>query len=162
MPNLGMNAIPCHSLALASLLLCQPFLGWQIFCWLTRCDPEKSCWPEKNNIIFSLIFKLNNLSQLNTNSVWSNMVLTSGAKIQMSSRYSSKVIHCWSPRHGSINLQKLDLTFDRPKGIWVNVYRAEEPALNVVFLMSSSAIANCKYSCTRSKEVKTLLLLSTP
>ena len=47
MPNLGMNVVVWHSLALASLLHCQPFLGWQIFHWLTGCDPEKSYWPEK-------------------------------------------------------------------------------------------------------------------
>ena len=55
MPNLGMNAIPWHSLAPASLLLYQPFMGWQKFCQLTRHDPEKSCWPEKSNI-FSALF----------------------------------------------------------------------------------------------------------
>ena len=68
MPNLGMNAIPSHSLALTSLLLYQPFLGWQIFNQLTRCDPEKSHWPGKSNI-FGLVFKLKDLSQLNTNSI---------------------------------------------------------------------------------------------
>ena len=43
----------------------------------------------------------------------------------------------------------------------VNSYRPEEPALNAVFLMSSSAMANCKYPCARSKELKTLQLCTT-
>ena len=50
------------------------------------------------------------------------------------------------------------MSYDMTKGIWVNSYRPQEPALNMVFLMSSSAIANCKCPYTRSKEVKTLLL----
>ena len=88
-----MSLIPWHSLALASLLFYQSFLGWQKFHQLIRHDPERSHWPEKGNI-FGLIFKLKDLNRLNTNSIWSNMVLTSGAKIQMSSRYSSKVTNC--------------------------------------------------------------------
>ena len=110
---------------------------------------------------FGFIFKLKSLSQLNTNLIWSNMVLTSRAKMQMASRYNTKVTNCWSPRHCSIKLQKLEPALDRPKGMWVNLYRPEEPVLNAVFLMSSSAIANCKYPCTRSKEVKTLQLCTT-
>ena len=43
----------------------------------------------------------------------------------------------------------------------VNLYRPEEPALNAVFLISSSVIANCKYPCARLKEVKTLQLCTT-
>ena len=93
MPNPGMNAIPWHSLATASLLLYQPFLGWQKFHQLIRHDPERLYWPKKVTF-FGLIFKLKDLSQLNTNLIWSNMALTSGAKIQMSSRYSSKVTNC--------------------------------------------------------------------
>ena len=115
----------------------------------------------KEITFFGLIFKLRAFSQLNTNSVWSNMVLTSGAKIQMSSRCSSKVTNCWSLRQCSINLQKLDPTLDRPNGMWVNSYRPEEPDLNAVFLMLSSAMANCKYPCARLKEVKTLQLCTT-
>ena len=112
----------------------------------------------KEITFFGLIFRLKAFSQLNTNSIRSNMVLTSGAKIQMSSRYSSKVTNCWSPRHCSINLQKLDPALDRPKGMQVNSYRPEEPALIAVFFMSSSDMANYKYPCARSKEVKTLQL----
>ena len=150
----------CNSLAFfgtGQSLTLSTFLGWQIFHQLTRCDPEKSHWPEKITS-FGLIFKLNDLSWFNTNWIWSNIVLASGAKIQMLSRHSSKVTNSWSPRHCSIKLQKLDLVCDRPKGIQVNFYRPEEPALNVVFLMLSSAIANCKYPFTRSKEVKKLIL----
>ena len=144
MPNLGMNAIPWHSLALAIFLLCHPFLGWQKFHWLMGPNPEKSHWPERSNTFLAWFSSLKDLSQLNINSIWSNMALTSGAKIQMSSGYSSKVTNCWSPRLCSINLLNLDLSFDSPKVIQVNSYRPEEPAVNVVFLISSSAIANCK------------------
>ena len=53
MPNLGINVVPWLSLTLTSLLLCQPFLGWQIFHLLTRHDPEKSHWPGKINTSFA-------------------------------------------------------------------------------------------------------------
>ena len=52
-------------------LFYQPFLGWQKFHQLIRCDPERSHWPEKR--FFGLIFKLKDLSQLNISSVLSNM-----------------------------------------------------------------------------------------
>ena len=91
MPNLGMNVIPWHSLA--SLLLYQSFLGWQKFHQLIRCDPERSHWPEKSNI-FWLDFQIKIFEPIKYQFLWSNMVLTSGAKIQMASRYSSKVTNC--------------------------------------------------------------------
>ena len=104
---------------------------------------KNSCWPGKITLsAWSLSWIL--YSWLITNLIWSNVALTSGAKIQMSSRYSSKVTNCWSPRYCSNNLQQLYLAFERPKGIWVNQYRPEGPALNAVFCISSSAIANCK------------------
>ena len=133
--------------------------------WVDRYSIEWQDVTQKNcaglkkiQFLACFYFKLNDLSWLNTISIWSNMALTSGAKIEMSLRYSSMMKTVDHQDIATLTGTCLTQHLTGQKGIWANSYRPEEPALNVDFLMSSSAIANCKYPSAMSKEVKTLLI----
>ena len=62
-------------------------------------------------------------------------------------------MYCWSPRHIFIRWQKLAPALDKPNGIWVNLYRPDEPAWKAVFTISISSIASWRYHWARSKDV---------
>ena len=87
-----------------------------------RAYPRNTMLHWKKWHFFVLIFKLKSLNLWNTISIWSNISSKLTAKMQISSRYSSKVTNCWSPKHISIRWQKLNPEFDKPKGILVNLY----------------------------------------
>ena len=120
-------------------------------------------WPENTTLgwkkwhFLGLIFRWKFLSLLNTISICSNIASTLGAKIQMSLRYSKRVVNCWSPKHCSIRWLRLDSALDNPRGTQVNSYSPHDPTLNVFFLISSSTMASCKYPWVTSKEVNQLL-----
>ena len=108
-----------------------------------------------------LIFRWHSLSLLNPSSIWANITSVLRAKVQISSRYSNKVTNCWSPRHCFMRQQKLEPTFENPKGMPVNSWRPKDLALEAVYFMSSSSMANWRYPWARSNEVNQLLLWTT-
>ena len=86
------------------------------------------CWKKWH--FLGLIYKLNSSSHLNTNSIWSSISSMLVANTEISSRYNKGVTNCWYPTHISMRWQKLDPELDNPNGIWVNLYKPDDPALN--------------------------------